>query len=127
MDERATASPAGGETFGQHGDNRRKVHLRQRAIGPRAANERKQLVLVPFLRGYFGDDLLRQDVERLFGYSEGVELAASDAVQQCRAFDQFVTRERKQPPLRGAADRMPRAPDSLQERGDRACRSELAR
>ena len=57
---------------------------------------------------------------------EPVEFAATHAVEQRRAFDQFVARQRKQPPLRRAADRVAGAADALQEAGDRARRAELA-
>ena len=60
------------------------------------------------------------------GIVSAVELAAAHAVEQRRAFDQLVARQRKQPPLRRAADRMAGAADALQEARDRARRAELA-
>ena len=96
------------------------------AIGPGAAHQREELVLAPLARGDLGDDLLRQHVERLLGDRQPVELAAPDAVEQRRAFDQLVARERKQPALGRAVDRVAGAPDPLQEARDRARRAELA-
>ena len=81
---------------------------------------------MPFARGDFGDDLLRQHVERLFRNRQPIELAAADAVEQRRAFDQLVAREREQPALGRALDRMSGAPDPLQEARDRARRADLA-
>ena len=49
-----------------------------------------------------------------------------DAVEQRRALDQVVARQREQPALRRAVDRVARAPDALQEARDRARRAELA-
>ncbi len=48
------------------------------------------------------------------------------AVDQRRAFDQFVARQREQPALGRAVDRVPGAPDPLQKARDRARRAELA-
>ena len=126
VDERAAAAAARAEAFRQHGDHRREILARQRAIGPRAADQREQLVLAPFLRRHLGHDLLRQHVERLLQNGEPVELAAADAVDQRRAFHQLVAREREQPALGRARDRVPGSPDPLQERRDRARRAELA-
>src|SRR5271157_6500424 len=67
-----------------------------------------------------------EHVERLIGYGEPVELAASDAVEQGGAFHQIVARQRKQPTLRRAADGVAGTADALQEACDRARRAELA-
>jgi hypothetical protein len=95
-------------------------------IGPGAAHQREQLVLVPFAAGRLGHDLLRQHVERRGQHAQRVELAAADAVEQRGAFDQLVARLRKQPRLRHPAHRVARAPRALQEGGDGARRAELA-
>jgi len=126
MDQRAAPAAAGGEAVRQHAHHRREILPRQRAVGGGAAHERIELVLVPFARGHFGDDLLGQHVERLLRDRELVELAAADAVEQRRAFHQLVTREREQPALGGAVDGMAGPPDALEEGRDRARRAELA-
>ena len=82
MDERAAPAAPGGEAFGQHLTTAAKSSRVSVAIGPGAAKQREELVLAPFLRRDFGDDLLRQHVERLFGNREAVELAAA---RRCRA------------------------------------------
>ena len=81
---------------------------------------------MPFACGDLGHDLLREHVERLLGDRQAVEFAAGDGIEQRRALDEVVTRQREQPSLRRAFDRVPRAPDPLQETRDRARRSELA-
>ena len=126
MDQRAAPAAPRAEAVGQHVDDRREILPRQVAIRPGAPHQREQLVLAPLARGDLGDDLLRQHVERLLRDRETIELAAADAVEQRRALDQLVARQRKQPALRRAADRMARAADALQEAGDRARRAELA-
>ena len=125
MDQRAAPAAAGAEAFGQHADDRGKILARQCAIGPSAAEQREEVVLAPFPRCHFGDDLLRQHVERLFGNRQPIELAAIDAVEQCRAFDQLVARQREEAALGRAVDRMARAAHPLQEGRDRARRTEL--
>ena len=89
----APAAPRG-EAFRQHAHHRREILPRQRAVGRGTAHERVELVLVPFARGHFGDDLLGQHVERLLRDGEPVELAAADAVEQRRALHQLVAGQR---------------------------------
>ena len=95
MEQRAAAAAPAGEAFSQHRDDGGKILPRQRAIRPGAAEEGEELVLLPFPRCNFGDDLLRQHIERLFRNRQSVEFAAADAVEQCRALDQFVARQRE--------------------------------
>src|SRR6266536_1341337 len=89
---RATPAAAGAEAVRQHAHHRREILPRQRAIGRGTAHERIEFVLVPFARGHFGDDLLRQHIERLLRDREAVELAAADAVEQRRALHQLIAR-----------------------------------
>ena len=95
-------------------------------VGPGAPQAVEELRLLPVLRRDLGDDLLGEDVERRRGNDEPVELAAPDAVEERRAFDQIVARKGKEPPLGRAVDRVARAADPLQKRRDRARRAELA-
>ena len=81
---------------------------------------------MPFARRHFGDDLLGQNIERLFWYGKLIELAATDTIEQCRAFDQIVAREWEQAAFGHATDRMSRAPNPLKETRDRAWGTELA-
>ena len=57
---------------------------------------------------------------------EAVELAAPHAVDKRGALDEIVARERKQPALGRAADRVAGTADALQEGRDRARRADLA-
>ena len=74
------------------------------------------------LRRHLGDYLLRQNIERLFGHNNGVELASANAVHQRTGFDKVVARERKQNALRRAIDRVATTTHSLQK-----CRNALRR
>ena len=126
VDQRAAPPAPAAEALGQHADHGRVVLARQLPIGPRPPEQREQLVLAAFARADLGHDLLRQHVERLLGDHEPVQLAAVGAVDERRAFDEVVAREREQPTLRRAADLMSGAADALQEAGDGARRAELA-
>ena len=126
VDQRAAAAATGAKAFRQHADHGGEILAGQRAIGPSPAQQRIELVLVPFARGDLGDDLLGEHIERLFGDRQSVELAAPDAVEQRRAFDELVAGEREEAPLGQAIDRMPGTPDPLQETRDRMRRTELA-
>ena len=98
----------------------------QIAIRPGPAEQLEQRVLVPFVAGDGGDDLLGQDVERRFGNLDAVEHAAADRPDQRQAFQQLVARQREQPALGQCPDGVARAADALQERGDRPRRADLA-
>ena len=120
MVDQGTAPPAAGaEAFGEHADDGCKILSFQRAIGPGAANELIELILIPGPGTNLCGDLLRQHVERLLRNGEAIKLAAPDAVEKRCAFDQFVARERKQSALGRARNRVAGAPDSLQEGRDR--------
>ena len=126
MDQRAAPAAAGAKALRQHADHGVEIGARQRPIGPGAAEQREELVLAPLARRHFGDDLLRQHVERLFRDREAIEFPAVHTVEQRRAFDQLVARQREQPALGRPRDRVARAADPLQKSRDRARRAELA-
>ena len=126
VDVRGTRAAAGGETLGQHAHHRIEIGARELAVGMRAAHQRVQRVLIPLGAGDLGDDLLGQHVERLRRHDQRVQFAAAHAIEQGGAFDQVVTRRRKQPCLRRAVDAVTGTAGALQERGDRARRAELA-
>ena len=126
MDQRAAPAASGGKALRQHAHHRGKILARKRPIGPGPAQARKQRLLFPFSRGDFGDDLLGEHVERLLGNDQAIELAAAHAVDERRGFDEIVARERKQPPLGQAVDRVAGAADPLQKTRDRARRADLA-
>ena len=62
-------------------------------------DQREKLVLAPLARGHLGDDLLRQHVERPVRDRETIEFAATHAVEERRALDEFVARSGNRRPL----------------------------
>jgi len=86
----------------------------------------EEAVFAPFGVRDLRDDLLREHVERRARDMQQVEFAAPHAIEQRCAFDQIVARSGEEPPLRHAADVVPRASYSLQKRRDRARRAHLA-
>ena len=122
------AAPAalGVDAFGEHAHHGVEILARQIAVRIRAAHEREELVFAVFARGDFGDDLLREHVERMLGDAQAVELAAAHGVEQRDAIDQLVAAAREDAALGHAADRVVGAADALQEHRDAARRAELA-
>ena len=120
------AAAAGGKALGrhlQHAVERRAIEV---AIGPRARHQREEIVFRAVAACGLGDDLLRQHVERRVVRDDGVEQAGPDRAQERRAFHEIVARHREHPALRGSGNRVARAPDALQQRGDPVRRSNLA-
>ena len=110
----------------EHREHLVVVLAREVAIRSGAAHEVEQLVLVPLARGALGDDLLRQHVERGDRLHDLVEAARADRPRQRRALHQLVARAGEDAALRPHAERVPGAPDALQEGGDAARRADLA-
>ena len=113
VDQRTAPPTPRAETVGQHIDHGGEILPGQLAVRRGAPHQREQFVVAPLACGDFGDDLLRQHVERAIGNGKAVELAAADAVDKRGAFHEFITRQRKQPPFRRAADGMAGAADPL--------------
>ena len=126
MDQRAAPAAPGGEAFGQHarprpripraaGRGRARPAAAARTARPRSSRARRprRRSAAPARRAAARDH-------------QAVELAAAHAVEQRRALDQLVARQREQPALGRAADGVARAADALQEARDRARRAELA-
>ena len=126
MNERAAAPAAGAESLSQHADAIVEIFSPQVAIGIGAAKQLEQCIFGPLPRGDFGGDLLGQHIQGIAGNDEAIQLAAPHRIEQRRALDEIITRERKQSALGRAADRVSRASDALQKRVDRARRSDLA-
>ncbi len=126
MQVRGTLADARRVPFREHAHDCVEIFALQTRVRVRAAHEIEQRVLAPILAGDFGDDLLREHVERIRNHAERIELASVHGVEQRGRFDQFVARERKKAAFRQSADRMAGSADALQERGDRARRSDLA-
>ena len=65
--EHCTATPAGGcDALGEHGDHGIEIFARQCPIRVGAADHCIQAVLTPAFHGGRGDNLLGEDVERIF-------------------------------------------------------------
>ena len=95
-------------------------------IGPRARHQRKEVVLRVVAACGLGDDLLRQHVERRVVRHDGVEQTGTDRAQERRALHEVVARHREHPALRRTGNRVARASDPLQQRGDPVRRPDLA-
>src|SRR5256885_2777996 len=125
MDERAVPAAARAVALREHAHDLVEFGALEVAAGIRPAQQVVEPGLVPLARRHFGDDLLRQDVERLRGHRHPVEFPASHGREERRALDQVIARQRKQSSLRSAAHRVTGAADALQECRDRARRAEL--
>src|SRR6185369_14889493 len=97
VDQRTAASSPAGEALGQHADHGRELLALQLPKRPGSLVQSQQL-----------------------------ELAPIGAVDEGSAFDEIVPRQRDQPSLWGAVDRVTRAANALQEAGDRSRRAQLA-
>src|SRR5215470_18819264 len=115
MNERGAPTAPRAEPLGKHFDGGGKIRALQLPVRPGTADQRIELVFVPFLRRRLGDDLLRKHIERLLGDRQPVELAASHTVEKRGTLDQLVARQWEQPAFRRSGDGMPRAPDALQK------------
>ena len=125
MDERAVPAAARAVALREHAHDLVELGALEVAAGIRPAQQVVEPRLVPLARRHFGDDLLREDVERLRGHRHPVEFPASHRREERRALDQVIARQRKQSSLRSAAHRVTGAADALQECRDRARRAEL--
>jgi hypothetical protein len=120
------STPSRGEAVSDHAQYRGKSLTIKLAVGPGAPDKRQQLLLLPGLGVDLRRDLLRKDVKRRLGQDQPIELAATHAVNQCRALDEIVVGEWKQSALGLTPDTMARASYALEEGGDGAWRAELA-
>ena len=126
MQPSAPGATAGGETVGQHPHDFGELFAAHLRIRPGACQRCEQRVLVPFACGDFGDDLLCHNVQRRRRHDQCIQFTPAHAIEQGRAFDQFVAGGRENAALGHAADEMPGAAHALQEGSDAAWRSELA-
>ena len=99
---------------------------RQRRVRSRAPHQAVECVVLPIFRRTFGDDLLREDVERGFRQRHRIELTGANRTQQRRALHELVAREWVQPTDRRSKARVTRAADALQQRRDASWRTDLA-
>ena len=123
---RGAPAPPGRESAGEHRQKLPPSLAVEIPVRPGATHRREQRVLAPVLGRDHGDDLLREDVERMHRHVQRIELAAPHRVEYRGALDELVPRERKQPSLRGAVHRVAGTPGTLQEGRDGAGGAELA-
>ena len=90
-----------------------ELHAGQLRVGGGAADDFEQPIGGPRLSCHLGHHLLRRDVQREPRRHNGIKPAAAYRDQQRGAFHQFVTGQRKQPPLRGAQSAVVRTADAL--------------
>jgi hypothetical protein len=122
----AAAAAMGREPVRNHLRDRDERVARQVAVARCARQTREQIVDLPFLHADFRDDLLREHVERCTARLDRVELAAANTVEQRRALDEVVARQREESSFRQPPEAVARAADALQQRPDHARRAELA-
>ena len=80
------------------------------AIRIGAADQGVQIVFAPVLAGGGGDDLLRQNIERVLGDLDALQIAVADGANERGAFDQFIARGGEEAALRLGADPVPERP-----------------
>src|SRR5436309_1266120 len=113
MQVRAAPTASRGETFRQHAHNFVEFRARKVSEWIGGPDHLEQCIFCPFLWCNRGDNLLRQDIERLFRNFKLVELASTNCVEQRCAFNQFIARQRKHTTLWITTDRMVGTPDAL--------------
>jgi len=126
MEVRPAATARVRNAFAEHRYDRVKVRALQIAIRICSPDQRKQIVLREFLASRHRDNLLRQDIERIFRNLQPVELAAADRPHQRCAFDQLVTSRREQAAFGQRSHPVTRPADPLEPYSDRTRRTDLA-
>ena len=125
MDQRAPASPLGGEALCQHSQDLIELGPLEPPVDICPPEEAIESLLVPVLRRSLGYDLLGQHIERLLPNDDAIQLTASHRADDRGALDQLVTGEREQPALGGSADGVAGPAHSLQEGRDPAGSAQL--
>ena len=125
MQERAAPAAPGGHAVAQHVEDGVEVRPRERPEGIGPPDERPEILDPDLARRRQGDHLLGEDVERVRGDAEAVELARADRPHGRRRLHEVVPREREDDPRRHGAEGVPRATDALNEGGERARRADV--
>jgi hypothetical protein len=110
----------------QHRDNFIKTVAREFPVWPCPATQCIKFVFLPVVAGDRRDNLLSKDIERRNRHLDAVEPAATHGSHQRQRFQQLIARQCEQSSLRHASQRMPGAPDALQECRNRPRRTDLA-
>src|SRR5215213_1208253 len=123
---RGTSPSLRAETFREHSHYRVKLLAIQIAIWVSTTNHPEEIVFAPLLGRNGSDHLLRENVERLFRNLQTIQLTTSNRIHNRCTLNELVARERKDPALRKARDRVVRTTNTLQETRDRTSRAKLA-
>src|ERR1044071_1505369 len=113
-------------TFCEHADHIIKFFARQVAIRPGGAHELKKAFLITILAAGARDNLLSQNIQRLFGYQQTIQITPFHAPEHRGALDEFVPAQWEDPSLRQTTALVLRPANALEEGGDRASRPDLA-
>ncbi len=92
----------------------------------RTTNQLEEFVFVPVLGRRLGDDLLRQNVERSFGWDYRIQNTTLDGSEHSDSLDEFVAGGRIHPTDRNAVSAVTGSSDPLQKGGDCPRRADLA-
>ena len=82
----------------------------------RAAHQRPQLLDADLSRRHRGGALLGEDVERVLGHGEAVELSGVDRTHRGGSLDEVVARQREEDAARHGAARVAGAANALEKR-----------
>ena len=81
IDQCTLAAAARREAFGEHAHDFIERLARQRSIGMSTPHQIEQLLFATFARGRFSNDVLSEDVDRVLGNLQTIELAAAHCIQ----------------------------------------------
>ncbi len=122
----AEASTFGADSFAEHEEDFVKGFAREVAVVAGAADEREEFVLVPFVGGAGGYDLLGKDVEGRVGEDEVIEVRLADGADDGGALDEFVACGGEEAALGDGSTPVSGTAYTLERDGDGAGRSDLA-
>src|SRR4029450_3423445 len=120
MNQSAVPASLRAEAFREHLDDVIETFTSEVSIGISTARESEHFILAPLLSAHFSGDLLSEHVDGTLGNLQSIQLATPHAIQQSRAFDKVVARQRKQTALGCSTHRMAGSTHALQERVDGA-------
>ena len=120
------ASSLGADSFAEHDEDFVERIAGEVAVVAGTADEGEEFVLVPFVGGATGDDLLGENVERTVGEDKGIEVRLADGADDGGALDEFVAGGGEEAAFGDSSTPVSCSAYSLQGDGDGAGRSDLA-
>ena len=81
MNQRRASAALGAETFGKHFHYAVEFFAGDIAIWPGRTDKLEELIFIPILGGSRGDNLLGQDIQRLFRNGQAIKLATTDTTE----------------------------------------------